>query len=917
MSERAFGSRYGQNGYAFSVDAAVAIALLASALFLFSGLEKGSFVSSLQGTTVVQDTLYSLEKTGYIIGTIDTNSPTQSALLIRQKALEGLGSGFDANVTVTSYTIDADECAQQKTFSSCFPDSNRVSGSAGGGSNPSDVYVSGRKYFLRRQPPGDCNISYMAFSAPQPQISEWVPPLGQAGFGGAYFAAEDVNVTFDVNVTPDNAVYCDQNVTIGLSISIPEDVRKAIDLMLVIDRSGSMSWSGEVGVTAASRVYTEGDYVYLADSSSGVRSISVSNPLIPALVDREDPGTVVDVDGDGGNYIFALDNYSQDQLFAINKSNPAAMSQAGSMSFDSVVSIDVNGPYAYVSGEGYGRSDSGLIIVDISNPSSMVLRGTVNTSDPRGLFVGQDNYVYLADGASGLRIINVANKISPQLTGTQNTAGTARDVYVSGNYAYVADSLNGLVVVNVANKANPSIADTYNTPGEAYAVKVVGNYAYVADNTSLQILDVSNPGAVSFVKSYATPYYYRDVEISGNYAYLATQSSYFITLDLADGPRVDNAKTAAKEFVDFNGWQSPPDKLGLSSFNTSATLNQQLTTDLGLLKTRIDSLVASGGTDIASGISAANTELTGPRSNPKAMRFEVLLSDGQSTEGDSEAAAADAAANSTTIFAIAFGEDADIAELTAIADTTGGEVFLADDANALQDVFATIALKVAELANDSNVSVPLSRGITLVDDGNGTVADGNIIFDSGTITKSTPFYATYTLNFPCSNIDVCGIDAFTFPGPGTTFDYTDSDGNLHIVDFNESVTLPFKSRDLQVEITAGKVVAKNNVSLDVRVENIGGLDSNGTSLRLYLNDTAGPPVASYAVPQLCSPQTPACSPVSSFYPSIDIASEGVIYAMINDDNAISECPLHNMAAVNCYGGPQSQVYVVDYSVWRK
>jgi Ca2+-binding RTX toxin-like protein len=61
------------------------------------------------------------------------------------------------------------------------------------------------------------------------------------------------------------------------------------------------------------------------------------------------------------------------------------------------------------------------------------------------------NYAYVADLDSGLQIINISNPAAPTLTGTYDTTGYAQGVQVVGNYAYVADNDGGLKILNVSD----------------------------------------------------------------------------------------------------------------------------------------------------------------------------------------------------------------------------------------------------------------------------------------------------------------------------------------------------------------------------------------------------------------------------------------------------------------------------------
>ncbi|RJP23130.1 MAG: hypothetical protein C4520_06870, partial [Candidatus Abyssobacteria bacterium SURF_5] len=49
------------------------------------------------------------------------------------------------------------------------------------------------------------------------------------------------------------------------------------------------------------------------------------------------------------------------------------------------------------------------------------------------------SYAYIADGAVGLRIVDVTDPTSPFVAGSIDTPGYAQSVAVSGSYAYIAD----------------------------------------------------------------------------------------------------------------------------------------------------------------------------------------------------------------------------------------------------------------------------------------------------------------------------------------------------------------------------------------------------------------------------------------------------------------------------------------------
>ncbi|MEW6295536.1 MAG: VWA domain-containing protein [Candidatus Diapherotrites archaeon] len=923
----------GSKGFAFTLDVVLALILFLGLIITAKSVAFSNPSTNLSKTQLMQlshESFQAMDSTGFILTQIDANY-LDSANQIHAKAQSLLPSNLDMNVSIKQYTaITSSTCRSTKNFSDCFPDANTLTVSSGTAIPANKELIHGRKIYVKKQPPADCNTSVQLSPAVIPAIpatKKWNSYL-QKYFSNLnkplilYFQSpQDLNLTFDVNVNPSNFIECDQNIDVNLSISVPSNVRKAVDMMLVIDRSGSMSWNGRVSTTNAQGLDIDGSYVYFADGWAGLRDINVLNPLLPNLVGTYNtPGTAYNVDKNG-IYAYMADGWWG--LRIVNVSNPASPSSTGSYnSPGTAYGVAYDNSYAYLADGG-----SGLQVVNVSNPANPSQTGNYNTPGTSYQVAVSGNYAYVADGTSGLRIVNITNKSNPTSQGSVGTSN-AQDIVLQGNYAYVADGSAGLRVINVSNPSSPTISGTYNTPGTAYGIDIVDTNAYVADNTGgLQIIDVSNPAAPSLLRNIPTPYAFYDVRVSGNFAYLATNMG-LITLDLINGTKMDSTKTSANSFIDFNEWK-PRDQLGISSFNTSATLNSQLRhlddANKNTLHGVINGLVAGGGTDIESGIRNATTELTSIRANPSARKFQVLLSDGQSTEGDSADAARDANTAGITIYTIGYGADASESELRNIANLTDGNYYFASDANALRDIYNMIALKIQEQASAATVFVENEGSIISVDQ-NAQIVDGNLIFTAGNIGPNSPWAGHYTVRFDCNTNFACEDTAITFPGPGSYFSYIDENGNTQNVpwDLNSTKTLPLKSRDLSIDIIRGEIAGENELYLDVNAANIGDLNTGATIVNFYVGQDSNcstgsllaPPSPLNVIP-LCGAKNLDCNQFYVYWPSVNVASEGIICAKINEDKAIRECPLHNIDSINCYLRPKIYYYVLDYWVWQK
>ncbi|MGD9635510.1 MAG: VWA domain-containing protein [Pirellulales bacterium] len=125
--------------------------------------------------------------------------------------------------------------------------------------------------------------------------------------------------------------------------------------------------------------------------------------------------------------------------------------------------------------------------------------------------------------------------------------------------------------------------------------------------------------------------------------------------------------------------------------NTSAVTNAMST---------LSSKKFNGQTNIAAGITKGIQVLTSASARPYAAKTMVLMSDGAYNQGSvPHVVAQDAAAADIIIHTITYGE-ADPVEMKAIADATGGNNYIAPNAQAMQDAFEEIALTLPVVFTD-------------------------------------------------------------------------------------------------------------------------------------------------------------------------------------------------------------------------
>jgi len=151
----------------------------------------------------------------------------------------------------------------------------------------------------------------------------------------------------------------------------------------------------------------DGSKAYVADGSSGLQIIDVSDPAAPAIIGS------VDTSG----------------------------SALG-------ITLSPDGSKAYVA-----DTYSDLQVIDVSDPAAPAIIGSVDTpGDASGVTFSPDgSKAYVADGYSGLQVIDVSDPAAPAIIGSVDTPGNASGVTFSpdGSKAYVLDYSSGLQVIDL------------------------------------------------------------------------------------------------------------------------------------------------------------------------------------------------------------------------------------------------------------------------------------------------------------------------------------------------------------------------------------------------------------------------------------------------------------------------------------
>ena len=134
--------------------------------------------------------------------------------------------------------------------------------------------------------------------------------------------------------------------------------------------------------------------------------------------------------------------------------------------------------------------------------------------------------------------------------------------------------------------------------------------------------------------------------------------------------------------------------VSLSSFASGASIDVELTTDLNDSEEAIDKMYPDGSTSMGEGMLKGWETLKGEAARSHAVPTIIVLSDGVSKKGTSPPKARDqilAENPNVVIHTVTFGGSANIAEMQAIADSTNGKHYHADNGAQLIKIFHLLA----------------------------------------------------------------------------------------------------------------------------------------------------------------------------------------------------------------------------------
>jgi hypothetical protein len=451
-------SKYSNKGFAFVLEVTIALIIFAAFMQL-SLYQVQNAESPIQKTELKQLTnsiISFLDYNGFMLDSLDSSSLSNQEKIdsIYSTLSNYIPNAYKYRIELAAYDGNREKCVATEDFENCFTKRNPFP--VAGEEIPTDKsYSFERYYFLSKGSPQYCDIGAI-FSPSQKTMFEKLFFAEQEEIKPKLFFAEslDLNIFFGLEVSPTGEVSCGETIRADLNAHIIVPGRAPADIMLVQDKSGSMSWDGRYDFSYSRDVFADGNYAYVAEGSNGLRILDVSAPSSPSLEST-----------------FNTSGYAQ--------------------------GVHVDGDYAYVADD-----DDGLDIINISNKSSPSLTGNItNIGDAEKVFV-QDDYAYVVTSTNG------SGSLSFEIDDSQNTqtyVGRSNNEWAAQSFVATQESLSRIDVRMKRTSSVPqrdlTVAIRSSLQGSNLASDSISRYS-IGTSYAWETAEFSSPVSLTIGQTY-------------------------------------------------------------------------------------------------------------------------------------------------------------------------------------------------------------------------------------------------------------------------------------------------------------------------------------------------------------------------------------------------------------------------------
>ncbi len=322
------------------------------------------------------------------------------------------------------------------------------------------------------------------------------------------------------------------------------------------------------GVSSITEIENYGNTIVAGDSSD-LDIIDVTTPASPNSL------TVLDFSSLYSDGYFEVHNnilyytIAERGIIYYDLTTPATPKNLGAFNTQGYTNnLSHSGTHLYIADE------SGIAVLDTSDLIGIeLLSKTALPSVNSKEFVKEGDFIYMITSANNLEIIDVSNPSAPLARGSLNFSGSLDNIKVSGNYAFITHYLSGVSrkvnIIDISDPDNPLDGGgfTQNAHWEESTTNTDGNYFYAIDVSAnpdeLVIYDITTtPGTPILVSStpldnfIEDPSYINGIVLRGNYIFLSHAWTGIEVIDATNKTSLVHVPTTEAKSWAFDAWET-------------------------------------------------------------------------------------------------------------------------------------------------------------------------------------------------------------------------------------------------------------------------------------------------------------------------------------------------------------------------
>ena len=324
-----------------------------------------------------------------------------------------------------------------------------------------------------------------------------------------------------------------------------------IEVNLTLSFLSSFTVHGQVNALAVKNFsFSNGSIrkiVFFGNPNSGLHILDYSNLYYPSQLAVYDFGSQAKVVSADNRYIYLVTerefptNPTSFMIFEFTNNCKLQLLSTYVFEQDVIKDLFIQGNHAFLAGY-----YSGLIILDISDPTTPVMVGNYSINNVNAIFYQKTNeLIFLARATNGYCILNVTSKTNPQLL-CQNIAWdmSIADLYVEHNLLFLADDhpYGGFGIVDISNPANPINLHIHYLNQRVIKVYVEGQVLYLStEYFPMIIYNIENPLEPKRIGELSLDFALEEIglTVSDSVAYLAQEGLGLLTVAVSNPHNLD------------------------------------------------------------------------------------------------------------------------------------------------------------------------------------------------------------------------------------------------------------------------------------------------------------------------------------------------------------------------------------------